>query len=128
MAKRLLITDDAAIIRELVKDAVKGSDWEVVGEGKNGQEGADLYKATRPDVMTLDLVMPQFDGLHALRLIHEFDPHARVIVVSAINQTNVLKEAFKLGACDFLIKPFQPAQLLGTLNKAYEAGQLAHSR
>jgi two-component system, chemotaxis family, chemotaxis protein CheY len=116
MAKRLLVTDDAEIMREIIKDAATSAGWEVVGTATNGQEAIDKYKELRPDVVTLDLVMPEFDGLHALRGILGFDPNATVLVVSALDQRNVLKEAFKTGATDFLVKPFDRNQLVSALN------------
>lgn len=117
MSKRLLVTDDAPIIREIIKDSAIAAGWEIVGEACNGQEAAERYAELRPDVMTLDLVMPEFDGLHALRAIRAHDPQAKIVVVSAIDQRNVLKEAFKLGAADFLVKPFDRTVLVDTLNR-----------
>ena len=116
MAKRLLVTDDAEIMREIIKDTAKEAGWEVVGTATNGQEAVEKYKELRPDVVTLDLVMPEYDGLHALRGILGEDPNATVLVVSALDQRNVLKEAFKTGATDFLVKPFDKAQLISALN------------
>ncbi len=116
MTKRLLITDDALIIREMIKDAALSAGWEIVGEADNGQKAIDLYRELRPDVCTLDLVMPEYDGLHALRGIREFDPNAQIVVVSALNQKNVLKQAFKLGAADFIVKPFDKKLLIKTID------------
>jgi len=117
MARRLLITDDALIIREMIKDVAQAAGWTVVAQASNGQEAIDLYRQHRPDAVTLDLVMPQFDGLHALRGIMAADPNARIVVVSALEQTQVLKDAFKAGASDFLVKPFDRQVLAETLNK-----------
>ena len=107
MDHTLLITDDSMIIRELIKDAATESGWHVVAEAANGQDAIDSYREHRPTAVTLDLVMPQFDGLHALKGIRELDPNARVLVVSAIDQANVLKEAIECGAADFIVKPFK---------------------
>ncbi len=117
MSKKLLITDDAMIIREMIKDAVSEDGWEIAGEATNGQEAIDRYEEIQPDAMTLDLVMPEFDGLHALRGIMEVDPEARVLVVSALDQKEILKNALELGAKDFIVKPFQKERLVGALNK-----------
>ncbi len=117
MAKTLLVTDDALIIREMIKDAATAAGWKVVGEASNGQQAIDLYRELRPDVATLDLVMPEFDGLHGLRGIIALDPDAKVVVVSALDQKDVLKQAFKLGAADFVVKPFDRQALLGTLEQ-----------
>ncbi len=117
MTRRLLVTDDAIIIREMIKDAATEAGWEIAGEATNGQEAIDQYIALRPDACTLDLVMPHFDGLHGLRGILKFDPDARVCVVSALDQKHVLKEAFQIGAADFIVKPFDRQFLIETLDK-----------
>ncbi len=117
MSKTLVVTDDAMIIREMIKDAVREDGWQVSAEATNGQEAIDRYAEVRPDAMTLDLVMPEFDGLHALRGIMALDPDARVLVVSALDQKEFLKGALELGAKDFIVKPFQKDRLLGALNK-----------
>lgn len=122
MKKRLLITDDAMIIRTMIRDLATEAGWEVVAEATNGAEAVERYREFRPDAVTLDLVMPEFDGLHGLRGIREIDPDARVIVVSALNTQNVLKESFKLGATDFVLKPFQKQPLMETLEQAVATG------
>jgi two-component system chemotaxis response regulator CheY len=116
MARTLLVVDDAVIIREMIKDTVRGVGWEIAGEAANGQQAIERYEELKPDACTLDLVMPEYDGLHALRGLLAFDPEAKVVVVSAIEQKNVLKEAFKLGASDFIVKPFDRQVLIDTLD------------
>ncbi len=115
MTRTLLVTDDAPIIREMIKDAVTEAGWSVAGEAGDGREAVEWYKALRPDAVTLDLVMPEYDGLFALREIMAHDPAAKVLVVSALDQKRVLREAFKAGARDFLIKPFDRRLLLESL-------------
>lgn len=122
MPVRLLVVDDAMIIRELIKEAAADAGFEVVGEAANGQEAIDRYRELRPDAVTLDLVMPQFDGLHALHGILEMDPSARVVVVSALEQTTILKEAFRRGAADFITKPFDKKLLVTTIENAVAVG------
>ncbi|MDX1964933.1 MAG: response regulator [Pirellulales bacterium] len=117
MSKRLLVTDDALIIREKIKDAARGDGWEIAGEAGDGGEAIKRYQELRPDAVTLDLVMPDYDGLHALRGIMEFDADARVLVVSALDQIDVLKEALQIGAADFIVKPFDDGRLCSALNK-----------
>jgi len=117
MAKTLLVTDDAAIIRAKVKEAAKSAGWTIVAEARNGKEAVDLYAEHRPAAVTVDLVMPEYDGIYALREILAMDPNAKVIVVSAIGQKNVLKDAFKLGASDFVVKPFDKQTLVKTLEQ-----------
>jgi two-component system chemotaxis response regulator CheY len=122
MARTLLVTDDAMIIRQIIKDMAAEAGWDVVGEASNGQEAIDRYREFRPDAVTLDLVMPEHDGLHALYGIMEFDPHARVLVVSALEQRGVLKNAFKAGAADFVSKPFDKQNLQATLEQLLPGG------
>jgi two-component system chemotaxis response regulator CheY len=117
MAKTLIVTDDAAIIREKVKAVARDSGWEIVGEARNGKEAVERYAALRPTAMTIDLVMPEYDGIYALREIMALDPNAKVIVISAIGQKGVLHEAFKLGAADFVVKPFDKQALTKTLEQ-----------
>ncbi len=117
MARTLLVADDALIIREIIKDLAANAGWNVVGEAANGQEAIDRYCELRPDAVTLDLVMPVHDGLHALHGIMEFDPKAKVLVVSALEQRGVLKHAFKAGAADFVSKPFDDSSLRESLER-----------
>ncbi|MBA4016975.1 MAG: two-component system response regulator [Pirellula sp.] len=121
MARTLLVTDDSMIIRELVKDVARRDGWEIVGEAADGQQAIEKYNQLRPDGVTLDLVMPNFDGLHALRGIKALDALAKVLVVSAIDQTDVLREAVKLGAADFVVKPFDDSRLQKALDLLTDA-------
>lgn len=114
--RRLLVADDALIIRRIIKDMATSAGWEVVGEASNGQEAIERYRELHPDAVTLDLVMPEHDGLHALHGIMDFDPQAKVLVVSALEQRGVLKDAIKAGAADFVAKPFDKKSLQSTLD------------
>jgi two-component system, chemotaxis family, chemotaxis protein CheY len=122
MARRLLVADDAMIIRQIIKDMATAAGWEVVGEAANGQEAIERYRELHPDAVTLDLVMPEHDGLHALHGIMEFDPDARVLIVSALEQRGVLKNAFRAGAADFVSKPFDKQGLQATLEQLFSQG------
>lgn len=115
MTKTLLVVDDALIIREIVKDTAIAAGWEIVGEASNGQEAIDQYLQLKPSAVTLDMVMPEYDGIHALRGIIEADPDAKILVVSALDQKTVLQQAFKLGAADFIVKPFDKDRLVESL-------------
>lgn len=110
MKRRLLIADDSMMIRELIKEYACETGWEIVGEAENGDEAVAMFLRCQPDVTTLDLVMPIHDGLQALKTIRALDPHAKVLVISAISQTEILKEALTLGASDFIVKPFSREQ------------------
>jgi two-component system chemotaxis response regulator CheY len=125
MAKTLLVADDAAIVRAKIKDVARQIGWEIVGEARNGKEAIDRYAELHPTVMTLDLVMPEYDGIYALREILMADPNAKVIVVSALGQKNILKDAFKLGAADFLVKPFDKPSLTSTLEQFVSSDALS---
>ena len=117
MPRTLLVIDDAVIIREIIKDVAKSAGWQIVGEATNGQEAAERYRELRPDACTLDLVMPEYDGLYALREIIKLDPNARVAIVSALDQKKVLMDAFQAGAADFVVKPFDRRDLIETLEQ-----------
>lgn len=117
MSKTLLVTDDAVIIREMIKDLATDAGWTIVGEACNGNDAVEKYTELQPDVMTLDMVMPEYDGIYALTNIREAFPQARIIVVSALNQKQNLQQALALGAADFLVKPFQGETLVETLDR-----------
>lgn len=117
MSKTLLVADDARIIREKIKEAARSAGWEIVGEAGNGQDAVARYAEVRPTAVTLDLVMPEYDGLYALRGIMEIDPDAKVVIISALGQKTVLKDAFQLGAADFVVKPFDKQVLINTLEQ-----------
>ncbi len=122
MTRTLLVTDDAVIIREMIKDLATQAGWTIAGEASNGQEAIQRYAELRPDAVTLDLVMPEHDGLHALHGIMQIDPNAKVVVISALEQKAILKDAFKAGAADFLVKPFNRQTLLSTLEHLAPSG------
>jgi two-component system chemotaxis response regulator CheY len=117
MARTLLVVDDAIVIRELIKDIASTAGWKVVGEGANGQQAMERFEQLQPDAVTLDLVMPEYDGLHGLRGIKHRDPNAKVLIVSALDQKSVLKDAIRSGAYDFLVKPFDREALINTLDQ-----------
>lgn len=108
---RLLIVDDALIMRIKIRDIAVQAGWTVVAEGTNGAEGVELFSQHRPDLVTLDMVMPEMDGLSALKAIRSHDPHANIVMVSAVNQKDKLRECIAAGAADFIVKPFDPAEL-----------------
>ncbi len=116
--KRLLVVDDAIFMRRLIKDVARDAGWEVVGEAANGEEAVALYREHRPDLVTMDVVMPVMNGLEALRQIRALDPQARVVMVTALDQKPTLLEAIRDGAHDFIVKPFNRERILGLLQKA----------
>jgi two-component system chemotaxis response regulator CheY len=115
---RVLVVDDAAFMRKMVSDALSGGGHEIVGEAANGCEAVQRFQELRPDVMTLDITMPEKDGLTALREIIAVDPGAKVIMCSALGQESKVLESIKLGAKDFVVKPFQAERVLSAIEKA----------
>jgi two-component system chemotaxis response regulator CheY len=115
---RVLVVDDAAFMRKMVSDALTGGGHEIVGEAANGAEAVQQFEALRPDVMTLDITMPEKDGLAALREIIATDPGAKVVMCSALGQESKVLESIKLGAKDFVVKPFQTDRVLSAIEKA----------
>ena len=112
------MNDDAAFMRKMVSDALAQGGHEVVGEASNGIEAVERYQALRPEVTTLDITMPEKDGLTALKEIVGLDPAARVIMCSALCQESKVLESIKLGAKDFVVKPFQADRVLEAVAKA----------
>src|ERR687893_2747974 len=104
---RVLVVDDAAFMRKMVTDALTKGGHEVVGEAGNGVEAIARYRDLKPDLMTLDITMPEKDGIAALKDIMELDPDAKVVMCSALGQESKVLESIKLGAKDFVVKPFQ---------------------
>ena len=115
---RVLVVDDAAFMRKMVSDALTKGGHEVVGEAGNGAEAIAHFQELKPEVMTLDITMPEKDGLAALKEIIELDPSARVIMCSALGQESKVLESIKLGAKDFVVKPFQADRVLEAIGKA----------
>lgn len=114
---RLLIVDDAMIMRKMIRDVAQSAGWEVVAEATNGRQGVELYRSLRPDLVTMDLVMPEMGGIEALRLIRGDDPGARVLVVTALDQKEMVADSIGAGAMDFIVKPFDRDRMLGLLTK-----------
>jgi two-component system chemotaxis response regulator CheY len=117
MAKRVLITDDALFMRVTLKNILTKSGYEIAGEAVNGKESVDLYEQTRPDLVTMDITMPEMDGISALREIRRKHPDANVIMCTAMGQKNLVMEAVAAGAKDFIVKPFQPEKVVEAVQK-----------
>lgn len=117
MSKRILIVDDAAFMRMMLKDILSKNGYEVCGEAGNGKEAVDKYKELNPDLVTLDITMPEVDGLSALKNIKEYDKNATAIMCSAMGQQAMVIEAIQSGAKDFIVKPFQADRVLEAVKK-----------
>jgi two-component system chemotaxis response regulator CheY len=117
MSNRLLIVDDAMIMRLRIREIAIQAGWKVVGEAASGNQAVEMFRSLKPDLVTMDIVMPSMDGVEALRTIREEEPTARVCMVSAVNQRDKLAECIRLGAIDFIVKPFEKVQLLSLFEK-----------
>jgi two-component system chemotaxis response regulator CheY len=115
---RVLIVDDAAFMRMMIKDILEKNGFEVIGEASNGIKAVEIYKKERPDVVTMDITMPDMDGIEAVKEIKAFDPNAKVIMCSAMGQQTMVMDAIRAGARDFIVKPFQQDRVLEAIRKA----------
>jgi two-component system chemotaxis response regulator CheY len=114
---RVLITDDAAFMRMMLKDILTKNGHEVVGEASNGLEMLSKYEETQPDIVTLDITMPEMDGLTAIKELRKKHPDANVIMCSAMGQQSMVIDAIQSGAKDFIVKPFQAERVIECLEK-----------
>ena len=117
MAKKVLIVDDAAFMRMLLKDIVTKAGYEVVGEASDGAEAVEKYKELKPDIVTMDITMPEMNGIEATKKIMKIDPNANIIMCSAMGQQMMVVEAIQAGAKDFIVKPFQQGRVVEALSK-----------
>lgn len=115
--KKVLVADDSIVMRKMITDILWNDGFEVVGEAKDGGEALIKYKELNPNLVTMDIVMPREHGIDALKSIIDFDPDARVIVVSGLHQKSLLMEALGAGARDYVIKPFEKKELLEAARK-----------
>jgi two-component system chemotaxis response regulator CheY len=118
--KKVLIVDDAAFMRLTIKELLGKIDSIEFEEAKNGIEAVSKYIETKPDVVTMDITMPDMTGLEALKLIRKADPQAKVVMVSAMGQESMVKEAVLSGARTFIVKPFKEEHVIGTIKKLLE--------
>ena len=114
----VLIVDDAAFMRMMIKDILSKNGLEVAGEAENGQVAVNKYKELKPDLVTMDITMPEMDGIAALKQILSEDGKAKVVMCSAMGQQSMVIESIQAGAKDFIVKPFQPDRVLEAIQKA----------
>lgn len=117
MAK-IMVVDDAAFMRMMIKDILTKGGHEVVGEAVNGVDAVEKYESCKPELVTMDITMPELDGIGALKAIKQKYPQAKVIMCSAMGQQGMVVEAIQSGAKDFIVKPFQADRVLEAVNKA----------
>ncbi|GGH82198.1 two-component system chemotaxis response regulator CheY [Pullulanibacillus pueri] len=120
MANRILVVDDAAFMRMMIKDILVKNGFEVVGEASNGQEAIEKYKEHQPDLVLMDITMPEVDGITSLKEIKKIDPQAKIIMCSAMGQQAMVIDAIQAGAKDFIVKPFQGDRVLEAIKKTLE--------
>lgn len=117
MAKNILIVDDAAFMRMMIKDILSKNGYNVVGEAENGAKAFEKYNELHPDLVLMDITMPEMDGIAALKKIKGSDPNAMIIMCSAMGQQAMVIEAIQSGAKDFIVKPFQADRVLEAVKK-----------
>ena len=117
MGHRVLVCDDAIFMRTMISDILTGAGYEVVGEAETGVQAIERYRNLRPDLVTMDIVMPDMGGIDAVREIVKGDPDAKILMCSAMGQQALVVEAIQAGAKDFVVKPFQPSRVLEAVQR-----------
>ena len=117
MSQTVLVCDDAVFMRTLIADILTQAGFEVVGEAETGMQAVDEYRRLKPDLVTMDIVMPGMGGIDAVREIVKADPNAKVLMCSAMGQQALVVEAIQAGAKDFVVKPFQPSRVLEAVQR-----------
>ena len=117
MNHTVLICDDAIFMRTMVRDILTQAGFEVIGEAETGVQAVEKYQQLRPDLVTMDIVMPDMGGIDAVRQICKTDPNARILMCSAMGQQALVVEAIQAGAKDFVVKPFQPSRVLEAVQR-----------
>lgn len=117
MANRILVVDDAAFMRMMIRDILTKNGYEVCGEANDGNQAIEKFKELKPDLITMDITMPEMDGIQALREIKKIDPNVKVIMCSAMGQQAMVIDAIQAGAKDFIVKPFQADRVIEAIKK-----------
>jgi len=117
MSIRVLIADDAVFMRNMIKEVFKPPEFEVIGEAANGIEAVERYRELKPDITTMDIVMPHKSGIESVREIIKLNKDAKIIMCSALGQESLVMEAIEAGAADFIVKPFKPEKVLEIVRK-----------
>ena len=114
---RVMVVDDASFMRMVLKDMLIKNGHDVIAEATNGKEALDRYKECKPDLVTMDITMPDVDGIEGVKLIKGFDPNAKIIMCSAMGQESMVKDAVIAGARDFIVKPFKEDRIVAAITK-----------
>ena len=128
MGRNVLVVDDVAFVRKTLVEILRAAHFQIVGEAADGAEAVDLYQKLHPDIVTMDIVMPKMSGIDAIRRIVKHDKDARVVVISAMGQENLVMEAINVGARDYILKPFTGDEVIKTLERALVSEDHAGSR
>lgn len=123
MATKILIVDDSAFMRAMLRGILVSEGFDIVGEACNGREAVDLFEELKPDLVTMDMVMPEMGGMEALQIIRGSDGDAKVVIVSAVDQRENLLEAIRSGATEYIVKPFDAPCVLKAINRALGTSQ-----
>jgi two-component system chemotaxis response regulator CheY len=114
---KVLVVDDAIFMRRMLADILKQGGYEVAGEAANGKESIEQYKKVKPDIVTMDIIMPEMGGIEAVKEIVDFDKKANILIVSAMGQQQLVVEAIQAGAKDFIVKPFEASRVLSAVDR-----------
>jgi len=117
MAKGILIVDDASFMRMMIKDILTKNGFEVVGEAENGAKAVEKFKELDPELVIMDITMPEMDGIQAVKEIKSVDPNVKIVMCSAMGQQAMVIEAIQAGAKDFIVKPFQADRVIEAVKK-----------
>jgi two-component system chemotaxis response regulator CheY len=117
VGNKVLVVDDAAFMRMMIKDILRKGGYEVIGEAEDGARAIERYKELKPDLVTMDITMPDMDGITAVKEIRKIDPNAMIIMCSAMGQQAMVIDAIQAGARDFVVKPFQPERVIEAVRK-----------
>ncbi len=118
---KVLVVDDAAFMRTVLKQILISNGFSQVYEAKDGAEAVEQYKKVKPDIVTMDIVMPGMDGIQATKAILQIDPRARIVMVTSVEQKHVVEEAIQLGAKGYVVKPFDASTVVEALNKVLKS-------
>ena len=121
MRVKVLIVDDDAFMRMMIKNILSKSGYDIVGEAENGVQAVAKFKELKPELVTMDITMPEMDGISAVKEIKKLDPAAKIIMCSAMGQQAMVIDAIQAGAKDFIVKPFQPNRVLEAVQKVVES-------
>ncbi len=120
MSHSVLVVDDAIFMRTMISDILSQAGYEVVGEAETGTQAVERFKELNPDLVTMDIVMPDMGGIDAVRAILKIAPSAKILMCSAMGQQALIIEAIQAGAKDFVVKPFQPSRVLEAVQRVLE--------